>query len=262
MSIRQYTELRSTSDELRRLADEGAPLEPYDAIRADFQSRGRGQVGNSWESEAGRNLLISVYARPQGVDVARQFIVSMAVSLAVAGTVASLLPAEKKDAVRIKWPNDIYVGDGKLCGILVENRLCGRMIDDTIIGVGLNVNQEVFTSPAPNPVSIKNLTGRETDIDAVAEALVRTLRLYLSMADSGDDATILRLYWARLYRADGHDHEFADASGRFMARIAAVMPDGRLELVTSAGERRSYTFKEVEHVIALPGGGTVTPNLE
>lgn len=261
MSIIHFDELRSTSDELRRMADEGRALEPFDAIRADFQTAGRGQVGNAWESERGRNLLISVYARPKGVDVARQFVVSMAVSIAVAETAAALLPSCVRGLVRIKWPNDIYVGDRKLAGILVENRLSGRLIGDTIIGVGLNLNQEVFRSSAPNPVSVKNLAAVDSDVEAVAEALVRALRLRLAMADEGDDTELMRLYWGSLYRADGAPHPFADAWGRFSARIAAVMPDGRMELVTTDGQRRSYLFKEVEHVIALPGGGEITPNL-
>lgn len=262
MPITHIPSLPSTSDYLRHLADSAATLEPYDAVRADFQTRGRGQVGNSWESEEGRNLLISVYARPQAVDVARQFVVSMAVSIAVAETVAQLLPPDVRPQVKVKWPNDVYVADRKICGILVENRLAGRMIADTIIGVGLNVNQEVFTSPAPNPVSIKNISGQENDIAQVADALISALRLRLALVDDCDDAEVLRLYWSLLYRADGSYHNFADAQGPFSAKILSVMPDGHLVLLTQAGERRTYTFKEVEHVIALPGGGSVTPNLE
>lgn len=261
MSIIHLEETVSTSDELRRMADSGQPLEPMDAIMADFQTRGRGQVGNSWESERGRNLLISVFSRPRGVDVARQFVVSMAVSIAVAETVASSLPQGMRREVKIKWPNDIYVGDRKISGILVENRLAGRMIADTVIGVGLNVNQEVFTSPAPNPVSLKNLTGGEADILLLANSLIGSLRLRLAMVDEGDDAEVMRLYWGFLYRADGACHAFADARGRFNARIVSVMPDGHIALQTADGERRSYTFKEVEHVIPLPCGADVTPNL-
>lgn len=261
MSILHFDELRSTSDEMRRMADQGPGLEPFDAIRADFQTAGRGQVGNAWESERGRNLLISVYARPQGVDVARQFVVSMAVSVAVADTAAALLPASVRGKVKIKWPNDIYVGDYKLAGILVENRLSGRMIGDSIIGVGLNLNQEVFRSSAPNPVSVKNISAVETDVASAAERLIGALRFRLAMVDEGDDAALMRLYWERLYRADGSAHAFADAGGRFDARIAAVMPDGRMELVTADGRRRTYLFKEVEHVIALPGDREITPNL-
>ena len=259
--ITRYKELVSTSDELRRLADAGEVTEPFDAIRADYQTRGRGQVGNGWESEDGKNLLISVYARPQGVDVSRQFIVSMAVSLAVAETIAPCLSTEERNGLKIKWPNDIYCGDGKMCGILCENRLAGHAIFDTIIGVGLNVNQEVFTSNAPNPISIKQIRGADTDIDALAEILILNLRIRLAQVDEGDDATIMRDYWAMTYRADDDLHTFADANGRFEARMTAIAPDGHMTLTTDGGERRTYTFKEVEHVIRLRDNREVTPNL-
>ncbi len=261
MSIKHYQSLVSTSDELRRQVDMGEISEPFDAIRADFQSRGRGQVGNGWESENGKNLLISVLAKPQNVDVSRQFIVSMAISLATTDTIAPLLKPEQRRMLKIKWPNDIYVGDGKMVGILAENRLSGRFIADTIIGIGLNVNQEVFTSGAPNPVSIKQLTGEENGIAALANELIINLRIRLGQVDNQEDAELMRAYWDRLYRADGQPHMFADHEGRFMATITAVAPDGRLTLTTDDGERRSYLFKEVEHVIRTESGCEVTPNL-
>ncbi len=261
--IIKYKELVSTSDELRRQADAGQISEPFDAIRAEFQTRGRGQVGNGWESEDGKNLLISVYARPEGVDVARQFILSMGVSIAVADTVRQFLPDGRRAEVKIKWPNDIYWADKKLCGILCENRLAGRTIADTIIGIGLNVNQTIFTSPAPNPVSIKQISGaaEDYDIDGIADALILNLRLRLAQVDNGEDSAIMRDYMEQMYRADGNLHPFADKGGEFQARIVSVAPEGPLTLVTADGERRTYGFKEVEHKVPLDNGGSVTPNL-
>lgn len=261
MSIKHYQSLTSTSDELRRQVDKGETCESFDAIMADYQSRGRGQVGNGWESEDGQNLLISVLAKPQCIDVSRQFIVSMAVSLATTDTIAPHLSQNLRSRLKIKWPNDIYVGDGKMVGILVENRLSGRTIADTIIGIGMNVNQEKFTSDAPNPVSIKQLTGQSNDIASLADELVLNLRLRLGQVDNQDDATIMREYWNKLYRADGQPHMFADHGGNFMATMTSVAPDGRLTLTTTQGERRDYLFKEVEHVIRTESGREVTPNL-
>lgn len=260
--IIRMAETTSTSDTLRRMADEGKIDAWPVALRADFQSRGRGQVGNSWESEEGKNLLISIYAKPAGVSIERQFIVSMTVALAGAETVCEFLPEDKRRLVKIKWPNDIYVGDGKISGILVENRLRGRDIADCIVGVGLNVNQEVFRSKAPNPVSLWQLKGEETAIDEAAEALMRNMTTRLSMADDGMDAEICREYWARLYRADGAMHLFADKGGRFMAKIVGVATDGRFTLEREDGERSTYLFKEVEHVVRTKEGDEVTPNLE
>lgn len=260
-TIIRLDETRSTSDTLRQMANRGEAADDFTSVVADFQTAGRGQVGNHWESEAGKNLLVSTLARPRGLDVARHFTLSMAVSLAVADTVTDALPPETREDVKIKWPNDIYVGDGKIAGILVENRLSGRTIVESVIGVGVNVNQEQFLSDAPNPVSIKGMTGRDTDRNALLDRYLASLRLRLAMLDDGDEATILRHYASRLYRADFGFHPFADASGAFAARIVSVAPDGRLTLEHRDGRRRDYLFKEVEHVVPTPGGKAVTPNL-
>ena len=255
------TETASTSDELRRMADRGEAPDDFTTIIADFQTAGRGQVRNHWESEAGQNLLLSTILRPKGIDVSRQFLLSMAVSLAVTDALATVLPAEALPLLKIKWPNDIYVAHGKMVGILVENRLRGREIADVIVGAGVNVNQTVFRSNAPNPLSVKNIKGEDTDVMTLARTFLRSLRLRMELLDDGREADLAREYMARLYNADGTLHPFADTRGRFLARIVSVASDGRLTLETDGGERREYTFKEVEHVVPTPHG-PVTPNLE
>lgn len=261
-TIIRLTETTSTSDALRQMADRGEAPGDFTTVVADFQTSGRGQVGNHWESEAGKNLLVSTLVRPRGIDVSRHFTLSMAVSLAVADAVADELPPRMRESVKIKWPNDIYAGHGKLAGILVENRLSGRHIVESVIGVGVNVNQERFLSDAPNPVSIKGIAGRGADLDALLDRYLASLRFRLTMLGEGDEATILRHYASRLYRGDFGFHPFADASGAFDARIVSVAPDGRLTLERRDGQRRDYLFKEVEHIVPTTGGKTVTPNLK
>ena len=116
------------------------------------QTAGRGQRGNSWESEPDKNLTFSQLLMPRMLPAARQFELSMIVSLAIADSIDAHLP----DGIRtcVKWPNDIYIGREKVCGILIENRLTGSRIERAIVGAGINVNQRVFTSDAPNPTSI------------------------------------------------------------------------------------------------------------
>ena len=249
--VKWVGETASTNTLLRREADAGALAEYY-TICADYQTAGRGQVGNSWESERGKNLLLSTLLLPKAVDVSQQFFVSMGVSLAVQDAVRPLLAREGSQVwrgLKVKWPNDIYVGDKKLAGILIENRLDGRRVADTIVGLGLNVNQEVFYSDAPNPVSLKNLTGEENDLRELAESVTTHLEVRMSQLGQGGYSDILQEYVRGLYRGDGGYYPFEDSAGLFMGKILGVMPDGRLLIEDDKGHGRSYLFKEVEFVL-------------
>ncbi len=258
-NIVHLAETSSTSDVLRQMALNGQAEADFTSVVADFQTSGRGQVGNHWESEAGANLLFSTIFHPCQCDVSRQFMISMAVALAVCDVLAPLLPHSARKVLKVKWPNDIYVGDSKICGILVENQLSGRLIASSIVGVGLNVNQTLFRH-APNPVSVKLLTGADTPVAPLADSLILALRLRLYAVSQGLDSQVMSDYWAALYRADGCFHLFATPDSRFSARIVGVAPDGRLTLETDQAERRTFLFKEVETVITTPNGD-LTPNI-
>lgn len=145
-------------------------------VAAREQTAGRGQRGNTWECEPGSNLSFSIVLRPGDLHAARQFCISEAVALAVAETVEEELRRNGvDDPVYVKWPNDIYVGDRKICGILIENTITGTHIDKSIVGIGLNVNQREFHSDAPNPVSIIQLTARETPLQPLLDRLTSRL---------------------------------------------------------------------------------------
>ena len=247
----------STSDLLRQMAAQGLADRDFTTVVADFQTNGRGQVGNHWESEPGANLLLSTIFHPIRCDVARQFMISMAVALAVRDVLAALLPNPAD--VKVKWPNDVYVADSKICGILVENQLSARHIAYSIIGIGLNVNQVEFHR-APNPTSIRLLTSSATPLHTLTADLLRALRLRLDSVSQALDSQLLADYWAALYRADARFHDFATSSGRFSARIVSVAPDGRLTLEMPDSERRAFLFKQVEFVIPT-AAGDITPNL-
>lgn len=211
------------------------------AVVADYQTAGRGCGSNRWESERGQNLLCSLLVHPESLPANRQFRISMAVSLALCRVVEEAL--EGHYVPLIKWPNDIYVGDRKICGILIENRLQGGVIKDCIIGVGLNVNQQRFVSDAPTPVSLANLTGRLHD----REVLLQRLLEAFDEECAGLEDVRLR-YLPRLYRREKF-HRYRDAQGEFFARIATVEEDGRLTLETIDGHTNRYAFKEVQFVL-------------
>ena len=236
----------STNTYLREL-NGGDPEYDYEVAVADFQTAGRGQKGNTWESEQGKNLLFSILAHPRNIKVQEQFYISEAIALAVSDSVIAAIGPEFASGVSVKWSNDIYWKDFKMAGILIENTLQGDRILDTVAGVGLDVNQEVFVSDAPNPISLKNITGREFDRDAILSDIVQRFISYMELpADKRPEMD--RLYRERLYRREGY-HKFCDENGIFEARIEGIRPDGCLTLQTSTGELRVYEFKQVQFIL-------------
>ena len=207
-------------------------------VATEYQSAGKGCGSNAWESERGKNLTFSMLIHPDGIAAREQFHITEVVSVALCRTLQPYI----YNKVEIKWPNDIYVGDRKLCGILIENRLQGNVIVDCIIGIGLNVNQRVFLSDAPNPVSMYQLTGQETDREALLADFLQTFDQEWQNKTNGSE------YRELLYRK-GKDGLYEDKTGRFVAKLTDVLPDGRLLLVDEEGKEHTYAFKEVSFII-------------
>ena len=207
-------------------------------VVADYQTAGKGCGTNTWESERGKNLTFSLLIHPVEIPASRQFLISEVISVALCRTLEQYLHAP----LSIKWPNDIYYGDQKICGILIENLLQGSTIKDSIIGIGINVNQETFLSDAPNPVSIRQIVGHETDREALLQDFLEQLDLAFE-----SEATPSQ-YRQMLYRQDGY-YEYEDAQGRFKAKILNVLPDGTLVLLDEEGKARYYAFKEVQFIV-------------
>lgn len=217
-------------------------------VTTHTQSAGRGQRGNSWEAAPGLNITMSMLLRPQAIAPRNQFYISEMVALAT----VEMLRAHGADDVAIKWPNDIYVGDRKICGILIEHKLSSGGIDASVAGIGVNINQPEFLSDAPNPVSLLQLTGREHDVDSLALELGERIMQYMATYDTpgADLAGLHRRFLASLWRREGL-HPYLDvATGtRFMATIKDVEPSGMLHLVTSTAHERVYAFKEVASLL-------------
>ena len=240
--VRHCEKVSSTNTVAAAMIREENPAEGT-VITATYQDSGRGQQGNSWESEPGKNLLMSVILYPVMVSPADQFIISRMVSLAVHDLVAG-----HSQAARIKWPNDIYVGDDKIAGILIENTIMGDKLASTIAGIGLNVNQEIFRSGAPNPVSLRQVTGRELDLAAVTGDLIAALDRRYAMVTRGEATALGSEYQKALYRA-GEWHRYADDTGEFEGMIERVMPDGMLSVRKRNGVSRLYAFREIDYIL-------------
>ena len=205
-------------------------------VWAEYQTAGRGCGTNQWESERGKNLTFSILIHPKDLPATQQFHISMAISLAICEALEQYI-----GDVSIKWPNDIYWRNGKIGGILIENTLKGGIIMDSIIGVGLNVNQRVFKSDAPNPVSMWQICEHETDREALLKEILEAFERIL-------DSKIREQYLSKLYRRKGY-HPYADKEGAFMAEIVTVEDDGHLVLHDDNGKERRYAFKEVQFII-------------
>lgn len=231
-------ETDSTNNYLRNYSNEKG--KEMTVVKTEYQTAGKGQGKNTWESEAGKNLLFSVLAHPAGVPANRQFILSMAIALAVKDTLHHIV-----GDVQIKWPNDIYWHGHKMGGILIECTLSGGMVKDCIMGVGINVNQEEFTTVEKHPLSLIHIIHRKTDREVLLHDIIHNLHDYLLRIEHKRYDLILAEYEQSLFRGRGY-HKYSDANGTFMARFISVNPTGHINLRDDDGMLRTYACKEVE----------------
>lgn len=235
-------ETNSTNNYLKELlqtqnVDEGT------VVWADFQSAGKGQRGNGWESEAGKNILFSIVLFPGFIKAGEQFILSQIVSLAVANCLQ-----EYTEGISIKWPNDIYWNEKKICGILLENTILEDNIGHSVAGIGININQEDFRSDAPNPVSLKQITNRDYNLEEILKTVVDNINVYYQQIKIGKTDSLIKQYKESLFRKDGY-HLYNDGLSNFLARIQDVNSSGILIFKTKEGEERHFAFKEVKYII-------------
>ncbi len=240
MRNKYYTKQTNSTNALLWELNRQQSLPEGFVVQAGFQTAGKGQIGNSWESEPGKNLLFSMVLYPTHIPVDRLFLISQLVSLAIKQTLD-----EYADGITVKWPNDIYWNDKKVVGILIENSLQNNKIKSVVIGVGLNVNQKVFVSNAPNPVSLLQITNKRQNRKMLLQKIQQNIiGLYKEL-----NAEKIRSEYAKaLYRKTGF-YLFKANEETFLARIHSVHSDGQLELETESGERKGFYFKEVQFVV-------------
>ncbi len=239
--VLRLEETDSTNNQLKQLLKDNP--EEGSVVIADYQSVGRGQMGNGWHSEKGKNLLFSILLYPENLPANEQFIISRIASLAV----KNMLDQFTND-IRIKWPNDIYWKEKKICGMLIENDIQGKNILNSIIGIGININQEEFPDDLPNPVSLLQITGSVHDRDYLFDIFIREFFLIYREFQNGNISSIEDEYMLDLYRVNEY-HWYKDETGIFKAKIDTVLPSGYLILKTfETDEERKYAFKEVSFV--------------
>lgn len=217
-----------------------------DVVIAGVQTAGRGQRGNTWSSEWGMNLTFSMLLEPDFMLPDRQFLLSEAVALSL----TDMLDSYGIEA-RIKWPNDIYVGDRKIAGILIENDIMGIKLRRSIVGVGLNVNQRFFDAGIPNPVSMFLVTGREYRLDDVFGRWYGNMLSRYGQLEDRRSGQVEQDYMFQLYRVN-EVHDYRVGNDIVKGKIRHVKPSGELVLENMDGVRTEYLFKEIEYIINLP----------
>jgi len=215
-----------------------------DVIWAECQTAGRGQRGHVWTSPEGENLTFTLVLEPRFLPVGRQFLLSEAIALALVDTLAAC-----GIAARIKWTNDIYAGDRKIVGMLIEHNYSGPTLARTIAGIGINVNQTEFDPSLPNPVSMAQLAGRPFDRGEVLDAFLEQCGLRYRQLERGETAALQEEYRRRMYRL-GERHLYRiPGRSEIEATIEGVRPTGELLLRHADGTAGEYLFGEVEFVL-------------
>lgn len=230
----------STNNYALKLLREKQPFEGT-VVRTFRQTLGRGQRQKQWESKDFSNLTFSIMYYPVFLSVSRQFQLSKAIALGVVDFVKSIAKTEN---VKIKWPNDIYVGDKKIAGILIENSVSGNKISSAVIGIGLNVNQTKFSAEIPNPVSLKMITGEELDLKKCFEDLCVFLEARYMQLKAGKENVINEQYHKALYGLN-EQRKFVIDTKNTIAEIVGVDELGRLRLK----EGETITAHDLHHVV-------------
>lgn len=237
--VYRIRETTSTNDDARR-----PEYRHGDVIWAERQTAGRGQRGHTWSSPKGENLTFSLVLEPRFLPVGEQFLLSEAVTLALVDTFGRF----GIDA-RIKWTNDIYAGDRKLVGILIEHSYAGPTLARSIAGIGINVNQTAFDPALPNPVSMAVAAGRTFEREAVLEAFLAAMERRYGQLERGDAEALQADYRARMYRlGEMHPFRFPDGTPTRGA-IRGVRPTGELILEHDDGSVCEYLYRQIEFVI-------------
>ena len=213
-------------------------------ILAQHQKAGRGQRGNTWLSEAGKNITCSFIFYPSFLAIEKQFMLTKVVSLALHDLLYDLL---KSGSIKIKWPNDLYVGSNKIGGVLIENSLKQNTINTSIIGIGLNVNQENFGSATGNATSLKIISGKEFELKEVVEKLCSRLEARYLQLRSGKNENIDSDYLNLLYRNNEWNH-YLIADKKMEGKIIGTTAHGKLKLEFKDGTEKEFDLKEIAFI--------------
>ncbi len=234
-------ELDSTNAYALNLLSKNKPSEGT-VISAWKQTKGRGQIGSEWESEAGKNITLSVILYPTFLLINQQFLLNQTISLSIFDFISRFVNTE----VKIKWPNDILVRDKKIAGILIQNTLSANIFHTSIIGIGINTNQTIFKSDAPNPTSVKLETNQENDLNKFIALLCENIEKRYLQLRSRNESIIQKDYLSNLYRfQEDAIYQRIDNEDVFSGKIVGIDESGKLLIDHKKGQS-AFSMKEVK----------------
>ena len=241
MDIIKLNAIDSTNSYIKKMANE-KPVKSYTVVMAEHQILGRGQVGTTWVSEKGKNLTFSLLIKFLKFKIQDQFYLSMAVSLGVLKTLNELV----KIPLKVKWPNDILAGKDKVAGILIENILRGAFIKQSIIGIGLNVNQQYFPNSIGNATSLINIVGKEIDREDLLRKIINSIKFYVDFVERAEFEKLKELYISSLYKYHT-PMMFEDKQGViFLGKITDIDKSGQLIVTLDNDTIRKFSLKEIK----------------
>ncbi len=239
----EFDSLNSTNQYAYELLAKERPAEGT-VILTHNQYAGKGQATNKWESEPLKNLTFTIILYPKFLPARKQFLLNQVVSLSVFDTLKKYI----SDGLTIKWPNDIYVFDKKITGILIQNSLKGSSLQSTIIGIGLNVNQKQFISDAPNPTSLALEIGKIVDLKTLLAEFCQHLESNYLQLKGGQTTQLQQRYLNALYRLKQQQHYRRGDGSIFKGQIMGVTDIGKLIIKTQNGIEE-FAFKEVSYLL-------------
>ena len=239
MRIIKLNAIDSTNSYLRQLSIE-CDLDDYTIVMANYQSKGRGQMGTQWSSQDSKNLMVSVFKKVSFINIDQSFYISMAVALSI----FEALKALQIKRLKIKWPNDILAENKKVGGILIENVIKHNQLQASVIGFGLNINQTEFDN-LPQASSLRLLSGKTFDLDEVLQHIIKQLQYYFSLLEAGKYEAIKKEYEQHLFRKN-KPSTFKDAEGcMFLGFILGVTNSGNLKIRLEDEIIKEFDLKEV-----------------
>ena len=240
MHIIKLNAIDSTNTFLRQLSSD-KKVENYTVVVAESQLKGRGQMGTSWDSQSGKNLMVSVFVDVSFLAIDYSFWISMATSLALSNTLKDFQIRN----VKVKWPNDILADQKKISGILIENVIKNNALQATIIGFGLNINQLHFDN-LPLATSMQMVSGKHYDIDNILTKVIEHLKYYINLLKEGQYNALKALYETELFRKE-KPSTFKNVEGAlFSGFIKGVSNSGHLKVLIEDGILKEFDLKEIK----------------